>query len=114
MYHVYLGLELQTRAIRSFAKISHSRRRPLLGPSPGCNGILVLSHLRHYAKQTNLQMDLFQALVDTRTSVGCVDADGAVAAVLVSSALPLVTRVTLRRRLRGKDIVEPFLNVSFL
>ena len=45
-------------------------------------------------------MDLFQALVDTRTSVGCVDADGAVAAVLVSGALPLVARVTLRRRLK--------------
>ena len=100
MYHVYLGLQLQTTAIRRFAKISHSRRRPLQGPSPGCNGILVLSHLRHYAKQTNLQMDLFQALVDTRTSVGGVDADGAVAAVLVSGALPLVARVTLRRRLK--------------
>ena len=59
-------------------------------------------------------MDLFQALVYTRTSVGGVDADGAVAAVLVSGALPLVARVTLRRRLRGKNIVEPFLNVSFL
>ena len=47
----------------------------------------------------NLRMDLFQAVVDTRTSVGGVDADGAVAAVLVSSALPLVARVTLRRRL---------------
>ena len=34
-----------------------------------------------------------------RTSVGGVDADGAVAAVLVSGALPLVARVTLRRRL---------------
>ena len=45
-------------------------------------------------------MDLFQALVYTRTSVGGVDADGAVAAVLVSGALPLVARVTLRRRLK--------------
>ena len=63
-------------------------------------GCVVLSHLRHYAKQTNLQIDLFQALVYTRTSVGGVDADGAVAAVLVSSALPLVARVTLRRRLQ--------------
>ena len=28
-------LVLETKAIRTFAKISQSRRRPLLGPSPG-------------------------------------------------------------------------------
>ena len=28
-------IELQTKVIRRFAKISQSRRRPLLGPSPG-------------------------------------------------------------------------------
>ena len=41
-------LELQTKVIRRFAKISQSRRRPLLGPSPGWKRLLVLSNLRHY------------------------------------------------------------------
>ena len=30
---------------------SQSRRRPLLGPSPGWKRLLALSHLRHYAKR---------------------------------------------------------------
>ena len=29
------GVELETKPTRRFAKISQSRRRPLLGPSPG-------------------------------------------------------------------------------
>ena len=33
---------------RRFAKISHSRKRPLLGPSPGWKRGLVLSNLRHF------------------------------------------------------------------
>ena len=32
------------------AKFSQSRRRPLLGLSPGRKCLLALSHLRHYAK----------------------------------------------------------------
>ena len=43
-------LELQTKVILRFPKISQSWRRPLLGPSPGWK--LALSHLRHYAQQT--------------------------------------------------------------
>ena len=31
--------------------VVQSRRRPLLGPSPGWNRLLALSHLRHYAKR---------------------------------------------------------------
>ena len=31
--------------------VVQSRRRPLLGPSPGWKRLLALSHLRHYAKQ---------------------------------------------------------------
>ena len=42
------ALELQTKAIQRFPKISHSWRRPLLGPSPGWKHLLALSHLRHY------------------------------------------------------------------
>ena len=41
--------ELQTKVIRRFPKISQSRRRPLLGPSPCWKRLL--AHLRHYAKQ---------------------------------------------------------------
>ena len=44
-------LELQTKVIRRFPKILQSRRRPLLGPSPGWKRLLALSHLRHYTKQ---------------------------------------------------------------
>ena len=33
--HLPPVLELQTKAMRRFANISQSRRRPLLGPSPG-------------------------------------------------------------------------------
>ena len=29
------GIQLETKVIRMFPKISQSRRRPLLGPSPG-------------------------------------------------------------------------------
>ena len=41
-------LELETKVIRRYAKISQSRRRPLLWPSPGWKGLLALSHFRHY------------------------------------------------------------------
>ena len=34
-WEYYLGLQLETKVIRMFPKISQSRRRPLLGPSPG-------------------------------------------------------------------------------
>ena len=37
---------------RRLREVSQSQRRPLLGPSPGWKRLLVLSHLRHYAKQT--------------------------------------------------------------
>ena len=40
-------LELQTKAIQRFTKISQSRRRSLPGPSPGWKRLLALSHLRH-------------------------------------------------------------------
>ena len=43
-------LELETKVIQRFPNISQSRRRPLLGPSPGWKRPLELSHLRHYAK----------------------------------------------------------------
>ena len=33
--HVELGVELPMKAMRRFAKISQSRRRPMLAPSPG-------------------------------------------------------------------------------
>ena len=49
--YIYI-LELQTKVKRRFAKISQSQRWPLLGPSPGCKRLLVLSHLKHYAKWT--------------------------------------------------------------
>ena len=42
------ALVLETKVIRMFPKISQSRRRPLLGPSPGWKRLLALSHLRHY------------------------------------------------------------------
>ena len=42
-------LELETKVKRRLTKISKSRRRPLLGPSPGWIHLLVLSHLRHYS-----------------------------------------------------------------
>ena len=32
-------------------EVAQSRRRPLLGPSPGWKRLLALSHLRHYAKR---------------------------------------------------------------
>ena len=46
----------QTRVMTSAAnqligEVVQSRRRPLLGPSPGWKRLLALSHLRHYAKQ---------------------------------------------------------------
>ena len=37
---------------RLIGEIAQSRRRPLLGPSPGWKRLLPLSHLRHYAKWT--------------------------------------------------------------
>ena len=40
-------IELQT--IHQF---SQSRRRPLIGPSPGWKCLLALSHLRHFSKRT--------------------------------------------------------------
>ena len=33
---------------KDYPKFSQSRRRPLLGPSPGWKRLLALSHLRHY------------------------------------------------------------------
>ena len=51
-YQFYISSEfplvLETKVIRMFPKISQSRRRPLLGPSPGWKRLLPLSHLRHY------------------------------------------------------------------
>ena len=44
---IHYTLELQTKVIWRFLKISQSRRRPLW-PSPGWKHLLVLSHLRHY------------------------------------------------------------------
>ena len=44
-------LELETKVIRRFSKISQSRRNPRLGPTPGWVCLLALSHLRHYAKR---------------------------------------------------------------
>ena len=41
-------VELETKANRRFVKISQTRRRPLLGPSPASKHGLALSHLRHY------------------------------------------------------------------
>ena len=35
---------------RLIGEVVQSRRRPLLGPSPGWKSLLALSHLRHYAK----------------------------------------------------------------
>ena len=41
--------QLQTSAAnRLIGKVVQSRRRPLLGPSPGWKCLLALSHLRHY------------------------------------------------------------------
>ena len=39
-------------ANRLIGEVVQSRRRPLLGPSPGRKRLLPLSHLRHYAKWT--------------------------------------------------------------
>ena len=44
------GLETSA-ANRLIGEVVQSRRRPLLGPSPGWKRPLALSHLRHYAKQ---------------------------------------------------------------
>ena len=44
-------IELETKVIWRVLKISQSRRRPLLGPTPGWKRWLLLSHIRHYAKQ---------------------------------------------------------------
>ena len=38
-------------ANRLIGEVVQSRRRPLLGPSPGWKHLLPLSHLRHYAKR---------------------------------------------------------------
>ena len=46
-FYVYI-LVPETKIIRMFPKISQSRRRPLLGPSPGWKRLLAISHLRHY------------------------------------------------------------------
>ena len=46
-----LGRYLQTRASNEGSRI-FTRRRSLLGPSPGWKRLLPLSHLRHYAKWT--------------------------------------------------------------
>ena len=37
-------------ANRLIGEVVQSRRRPLLGPSPGYKRLLALSHLRHHAK----------------------------------------------------------------
>ena len=42
---------ITSAANRSIGESVQSRRRPLLGPSPGWKRLLPLSHLRHYAKQ---------------------------------------------------------------
>ena len=39
---------IPSAANRSSGEVVQSRRRPLLGPSPGYKRLLALSHLRHY------------------------------------------------------------------
>ena len=50
--HSRSPLVMQTKVIRRQAKISQSRIRPLLGPSPGGKCQLALSYLSNYDKQT--------------------------------------------------------------
>ena len=42
------AIQLETKVIRRFPKISQSRRRPLIEPSPGWKRLIALAHLRHY------------------------------------------------------------------
>ena len=49
-YCHYSDCSTPTTDTLDFTRISQSRRRPLLGPSPGWKWLLALSHLRHYAK----------------------------------------------------------------
>ena len=51
-------------------EVVQSRRRPLLGPSPGWKGLLVLLHLRqYYGYCENFTEDSFEALLATLTKL---------------------------------------------
>ena len=55
-YHIARPLELKTKAIRRFGKISQSRRRPLLGPSPGWKHLLGLSTFKTLLRHQDLEI----------------------------------------------------------
>ena len=55
------ALELETKVKRRFTKISQSRRRPLLGPSPGWKRLLALLHFWTFvSSSTGCPVKLFR------------------------------------------------------